>query len=224
MLTNNHAPALRARLRNPPNAVPDRGINLRCGRLPGWRPALGPKPEPAPKKRLGQASEAATLPAPRRCQPSLNDPCDSWAFLFEREWSAYAKESTVELREILGVVAARYAVPIDALISHSRKAKVVRPRMLVAYLARSLTRLSTSQLGRGLGGRNHTTIVYSHKKIAHQRALDPDVDRELTELIAELRQERRHKWAGPKAHATNPRTRTAERRQTQSPASGTMAS
>lgn len=175
------ASALRARLCRPTNAVADRGMDLRRGRVPGWRPANGPRPEPAPPK-----TKLALQPP---CRSSLNDPCDSWAFLFASEWSAYAKESTVELREILGVVAARYAVSIDVLISHSRKARIVRPRMLATYLARVLTRLSTSQLGRGLGGRDHTTIVYSHKRIAHRRAFEPDLDREITELIAALRQE-----------------------------------
>jgi chromosomal replication initiator protein len=69
------------------------------------------------------------------------------------------------LNEIVAIVARHYGVPQKLLRSHSRRQSAVQARAAVVYLARELTELSYAQIGRALGGRDHTTIMHSYRKI-----------------------------------------------------------
>lgn len=53
------------------------------------------------------------------------------------------------------------------------------------YLARQLTGASLQEIGRQFGGRHHTTVLHSIKKIEEMRRLDQDLDRSITlQIIA----------------------------------------
>lgn len=70
---------------------------------------------------------------------------------------------------ILMAVARFYpGVSVNDIKSSRRTAKVVRPRMIAIYLAKELTGRSLPEIGRRLGGRDHTTILHSVRKIANQ--------------------------------------------------------
>jgi hypothetical protein len=66
---------------------------------------------------------------------------------------------------IIRVVAAFYGVTPMDLRSGRRDHKVVRPRMIVTYLAKKLTKLSYPQIGKFIGGRDHSTAVHAFQKI-----------------------------------------------------------
>jgi chromosomal replication initiator protein len=51
------------------------------------------------------------------------------------------------------------------LKSSSRRQAAVFARALVVYLARELAGLSYEQIGRALGGRDHTTMMHNYRKI-----------------------------------------------------------
>jgi chromosomal replication initiator protein len=50
-------------------------------------------------------------------------------------------------------------------MSPSRVRRIARPRQIAMYLARQLTKMSYPQIGRRLGGRDHTTILHGNRKI-----------------------------------------------------------
>jgi chromosomal replication initiator protein len=87
------------------------------------------------------------------------------------------------LSEIITIVAKYTNVPKKQLISGSRRQSVVLARGLVAYLARELSAASYAQIGRALGGRDHTTIMHSYKKIELQLSRDLATQ----EAVADLR-------------------------------------
>ena len=67
---------------------------------------------------------------------------------------------------IIQVVADHIGItPLD-ISSQKRNKEVVYPRQIVMYLCQSMTGASLQEIGRYLGGRDHTTIILGREKIA----------------------------------------------------------
>lgn len=79
----------------------------------------------------------------------------------------------VRVPRILAVVARRHGMTVTDLTSARRGPRLVVPRQIAAWLARTLTGRSLPEIGRHMGGRDHTTILHSVRKIDAMRAADP---------------------------------------------------
>jgi chromosomal replication initiator protein len=86
------------------------------------------------------------------------------------------------LREIIAVVARQQNVPQAQLKSGTRRQSTVFARGLAVFLARELVAASYEEIGRALGGRDHTTILHSYRKIVHDCEHDPQVHDTLVNL------------------------------------------
>lgn len=69
------------------------------------------------------------------------------------------------IRAILALVSEQYGVPIVDLLSHRRTSTVILPRQIVMYLARAMTFRSLPEIGRMIGGRDHTTVMNAVKRV-----------------------------------------------------------
>lgn len=78
----------------------------------------------------------------------------------------------LSVHRIRDVVCAYYRVSVHELMSERRTARIIRPRHVLFYLAKALTVCSLPQIGRFLGGRDHTTILHGFNKIAVLRHSD----------------------------------------------------
>lgn len=96
-------------------------------------------------------------------------------------------ERTPTIRAVLLAVSQRYLIDVSDITSARRTVNVVRPRQIAMYLAKQLTQRSLPEIGRRIGGRDHTTIIHGVRKIARLRQSDPDLDAELSELAAILK-------------------------------------
>jgi chromosomal replication initiator protein len=92
-----------------------------------------------------------------------------------------AQATSVE--EIQQQVAERFGISRAELIGSSRAATPLRARQVAIYLTRELTDLSLPQIGRLYGGRDHSTVLNSLRRI--EASLGED--EALTEKVAELR-------------------------------------
>lgn len=90
------------------------------------------------------------------------------------------------LRQIIAAVARHQRITQAQLKSNSRRQSIVFARGLVAYLARELAGSNYERIGRALGGRDHTTILHGHRKIAHDRDHDPQIQQTLEQLRRRL--------------------------------------
>jgi len=95
--------------------------------------------------------------------------------------SRSAQATSVE--EIQQQVAERFGISRAELIGSSRAATPLRARQVAIYLTRELTDLSLPQIGRLYGGRDHTTVLNSLRRI--EAGLGEDAA--LTEKVDELR-------------------------------------
>ena len=69
------------------------------------------------------------------------------------------------LSEILDAAAHEFGVEREALLARDRRPAVAEARQVAMYLARELTEHSLPEIGRGVGGRNHTTVLHAVNRI-----------------------------------------------------------
>ena len=91
------------------------------------------------------------------------------------------RPSSVE--EIQQRVAEGFGVSRAELVGSSRAATPLRARQVAIFLTRDLTDLSLPQIGRLYGGRDHTTVLNSLRRV--EASLDED--RQLADKVRELR-------------------------------------
>jgi len=70
------------------------------------------------------------------------------------------------LQEIIKAVAHFYGLSVEDLKSPRRSKAVALPRQVAMYLAREETDASLVEIGRALGSRDHSTILYGYEKIS----------------------------------------------------------
>jgi chromosomal replication initiator protein len=69
------------------------------------------------------------------------------------------------LSEILDAAAHEFGIEREALLARDRRPAVAEARQVAMYLARELTEHSLPEIGRGIGGRNHTTVLHAVNRI-----------------------------------------------------------
>jgi chromosomal replication initiator protein len=75
----------------------------------------------------------------------------------------------INIESILRAVAEHFDVRISDLRSRNRQRQVSYPRQLTMYLCKNMiTKLSYSEIGEALGGKDHTTVLYAVQKIAKE--------------------------------------------------------
>jgi chromosomal replication initiator protein len=87
------------------------------------------------------------------------------------------------VEEIQQRVAERFGISRAELVGSSRAATPLRARQVAIFLTRDLTDLSLPQIGRLYGGRDHTTVLNSLRRV--EASLGEDA--ELAEKVRELR-------------------------------------
>ncbi len=88
----------------------------------------------------------------------------------------------IQLNQLIAVVARYYSLTQAALRSPTRRKSLVHARSVVIHLARKLTNLSYAQIGHGLGGRDHSTIMHAHRNMQRLLADDPATQQAVDQL------------------------------------------
>lgn len=86
------------------------------------------------------------------------------------------------VQDIQEVVAGAYGVTVTEIRGACRQQKYAVPRQIAAHLCRDMTTNSYPAIGRLFGDRDHTTILFAHRKIAAQSKTDPKFNAKLTHL------------------------------------------
>ena len=160
-----HARAVRRRLRHPRNAVMDHGIDLkRKPELAVVEPAPLPPPEAAP-------SPGIVTPLPECVLKDI---------------VARIEPGMLGIRTIQRAVCEHYGVGLIDLLSSRRTKAIVLPRQVAVWLCRRLTPHSLPALGPHFGGRDHTTMLHSARRIDELRQSDAAMQAKLDAFIAAL--------------------------------------
>jgi chromosomal replication initiator protein len=81
-------------------------------------------------------------------------------------YGSSAVDQPSSLGEIQAAAAGAVGVTPESLIAHDRRPKVALARQVAMYLAREMTEESLPAIGRHFGGRNHSTVIHAHRRIA----------------------------------------------------------
>jgi chromosomal replication initiator protein len=93
------------------------------------------------------------------------------------------------LEAIQEAAATEFGVPREALLAHDRRPAVAFARQVAMYLARELTDESLPVIGERFGGRNHSTVLHAHRRIAADLERDQQVVDKVDQLKRRLRGE-----------------------------------
>ncbi|MBI2953584.1 MAG: chromosomal replication initiator protein DnaA [Chloroflexi bacterium] len=84
--------------------------------------------------------------------------------------------------KILETVGKYYQVDIRALRGKVRSKDIVLPRQVAMYLIREETSTPLLEIGRELGGRDHSTVLHAYDKIQTQIDIDDDLRSQILEI------------------------------------------
>jgi hypothetical protein len=90
------------------------------------------------------------------------------------------------VRAIVKAVCDHTGVRETELCGKRRDRQVMVPRLAAYYLATTLTKSSLPQVGRFMGGRDHTTILHGRRKSERMIDRDPDFAKLVADLEARL--------------------------------------
>ena len=74
----------------------------------------------------------------------------------------------ISIETIQKSVSEYFRVPISELRAKKRNKNIVLPRQVAMYLSRQLTNMSLPEIGNAFGGKDHTTVIHSCKKIERE--------------------------------------------------------
>ena len=96
------------------------------------------------------------------------------------------QERQVTLENIQKVTAGYYKIKVADLLSKRKSRSIARPRQLAMSLAKELTNHSLPEIGDAFGGRDHTTVLHAHRKVAELRQHDNRVEEDYKNLLSIL--------------------------------------
>jgi len=94
-----------------------------------------------------------------------------------------ASARIVTVEKIQKLVCHKYKIKLAQLKAKNNSPKFSFPRQIAMYLAKELTDTSLPEIGKKFGGKHHTTVLHSVRKIEKMREGQPEFDKEINSLI-----------------------------------------
>jgi chromosomal replication initiator protein len=92
-------------------------------------------------------------------------------------------EKAVTIDQIQKFVADFYHLKLHELKSRNNAKSIAMPRQVAMYLCKSLTHASLPEIGRSFGGKHHSTVIHSIKKVEEMRKKSSDFDKQVGNLL-----------------------------------------
>jgi chromosomal replication initiator protein len=83
-------------------------------------------------------------------------------------------DKAITIESIQKYVSDYYQLKVGDLKSRNNSKSVAMPRQIAMYLCKSLTHASLPEIGRSFGGKHHSTVIHSIKKVEELRKKDGD--------------------------------------------------
>lgn len=89
----------------------------------------------------------------------------------------------VTAENIQKIVCHKYKIRLSQIKSKNNSPKFAFPRQVAMYLIKELTKTSLPEIGKKFGGKHHTTVIHSIRKIEKLRTENHEFDKEIDMLI-----------------------------------------
>ena len=93
----------------------------------------------------------------------------------------------ITVDKILEEVSRTYSCTKEDILSLKRNAKISKARQVSSYIVREVTQMPMSGIGEALGGRDHSTIVYSINQIEDKIKKDPNLKSTVEDIIKNIK-------------------------------------
>ncbi len=97
------------------------------------------------------------------------------------------EDRPISMEMIQKFVADHYNVKLSELKAKNNSKAVAVPRQIAMYLTKTLTGASLPEIGKGFGGKHHSTVIHSVRKIDSLRKRDADFDRLINSFVQGFR-------------------------------------
>ena len=97
------------------------------------------------------------------------------------------KASNISVENIIYTVADYYNISENQILSRKRTKEVALARQVAMYLAKELTNLTLVSIGLNFGGKDHATVLYSHKTIIELLKKDKEIYNQVSEIKDNLK-------------------------------------
>jgi len=97
------------------------------------------------------------------------------------------EEKAITIEQIQKFVADYYHLKTNELKSRNNSKSVAMPRQVAMYLCKSLTHASLPEIGRSFGGKHHSTVIHSIKKVEEMRKKNADFDKQVSNLMGQIK-------------------------------------
>jgi chromosomal replication initiator protein len=94
-----------------------------------------------------------------------------------------AETNIITVEKIQKIISYEYKIKLSKLKSKNNSPAVAFPRQVAMYISKKLTRTSLPEIGKKFGGKHHTTVLHSIKKIERLKENDPDFNKKIHKLI-----------------------------------------
>jgi chromosomal replication initiator protein len=99
----------------------------------------------------------------------------------------HTEDKPITIEMIQKFVADHYNVKLTELKAKNNAKAIAVPRQIAMYLTKTLTDASLPEIGKGFGGKHHSTVIHSVRKIDGMRKRDPDFDRLINSFVQAFR-------------------------------------
>jgi len=93
------------------------------------------------------------------------------------------KQKKATIKSIQEFVAKKFDLKTSDLISKNNSRKVVLPRQIAMYLCKIITNSSYVEIGSRFGGKDHSTVIYSIRKVKNMLTKDPEMLKKINSYI-----------------------------------------
>ena len=91
------------------------------------------------------------------------------------------------VQNILKTVAGFYDIKVSDIKSKKRTQKISTTRQIAMYLCREHTKSSLPEIGKQFGGKDHTTVLFSHKKISGIIKENNDLKKSIEKILKSIK-------------------------------------
>lgn len=95
------------------------------------------------------------------------------------------KEITID--DIINKVATRFGISAESIRSKSRHSSIIQPRFISMFLATRLTQMTTTDIGKNIGSRDHSTVINARNNIEKAIETDEVLKEKIEDIISDLK-------------------------------------
>jgi len=93
----------------------------------------------------------------------------------------------ITITDIMNKISSTSGISVEDMKSKSRQSKIIQPRFTAMYISRKLTGLTTIEIGKEFGDRDHSTVVNAINKIEEDLKTDVELKEFIDDTIVELK-------------------------------------